>query len=46
MGKNCNCENCGCDKFVDTTFNQSAIMPIIDNMGREIFWEDMGRKDE
>jgi hypothetical protein len=30
------CENCSCK-------TESAPMSITDNMGREIFWEDMGR---
>ena len=42
MDKNCNCENCGCE-YVKT---ESVLMPVTDNMGREIFWEDMGRKDD
>ena len=25
---------------------ESKPMPVIDNAGREIFWEDIGRKDE
>jgi hypothetical protein len=25
---------------------ESKPMPITDNMGREVFWEDMGRPDE
>jgi hypothetical protein len=42
MSKKCNCENCICE-YVPT---ESVLMPITDNMGREIFWEDMGRKDD
>jgi hypothetical protein len=42
MLKKCNCENCVCE-YVST---ESVLMTITDNMGREIFWEDMGRKDD
>ena len=30
------CENCSCK-------TESAPMKITDNMGREIFWDDLGR---
>jgi hypothetical protein len=30
------CENCSCK-------TESSPMQITDNMGREIFWDDMGR---
>ncbi len=30
------CSDCLCE-------NESKPMPITDNMGREIFWEDLGR---
>jgi hypothetical protein len=26
--------------------NESKLMPVIDAMGREIFWEDLGRKND
>lgn len=32
----CKCNGCNCE---------SAPIKITDNMGREIFWEDMGRPD-
>jgi hypothetical protein len=34
MTNKCNC-NC-----------ESAGIPVTDNMGREIFWEDIGRQDD
>ena len=43
MTNKCGCGNCRCGTFVDNQVNESVIMPITDNMGREIFWEDMGR---
>ena len=45
MNNSCG-KNCGCEGFVDTQMNESVLMPIKDNMGREIFWEDIGRKDD
>lgn len=33
----CNCTKCE---------YESNPIPITDSMGREIFWEDIGRKDE
>ena len=33
----CKCGNCQCE---------STPMKVTDNMGREIFWEDMGRPNE
>jgi hypothetical protein len=33
----CRCKECQCE---------STPMSITDNMGREIFWEDLGRPDE
>lgn len=35
----CNGSECACQ-------NESAPMVVTDNMGREIFWEDIGRKDD
>lgn len=43
MDSKCKCGNCSCGTFVDTQMNESVLMPITDNMGREIFWEDLGR---
>ena len=37
MTSKCHCNNCDCP---------SVGIPVTDNMGREIFWEDMGRKDD
>jgi hypothetical protein len=37
MTSKCGCENCGCPP---------KAIPITDNMGREIFWEDIGRKND
>lgn len=34
--------NCKCEKIE----NESVSMIITDNMGREIFWEYLGRKDD
>ncbi len=34
---------CGNDK--NNIETESTPMPITDNMGREIFWEDLGRPD-
>ena len=42
MYKQCNCKNCVCE-YIPT---ESVLMTVTDNMGREIFWEDMGRKDD
>ena len=33
----CRCTECQCE---------STPIPVTDNMGREIFWEDLGRKDD
>jgi hypothetical protein len=37
MANKCGCNNCKCG---------SAGIPVTDNMGREIFWEDIGRQDD
>lgn len=37
MNNVCGCENCQCE---------SKPIAITDAMGREIFWEDMGRQDD
>lgn len=42
MSTNCKCNDCKCGK----TETESVAMTITDNMGREIFWEDLGRKDD
>jgi hypothetical protein len=42
MSTNCKCNNCKCGK-IET---ESSPIIVTDNMGREIFWEDMGRKDD
>ena len=43
MTHECGCGNCGCGKFVDTQMTESVLIDIKDNMGRVIFWEDIGR---
>ena len=37
MTNKCECNNCKCS---------SVGVPVTDNMGREIFWENIGRKDD
>ena len=38
MSNECECGKCNCAP--------SMGIQITDNMGREIFWEDIGRKDD
>lgn len=43
MNKPCGCENYSCGTFVDTQMNESVLINVTDNMGRLVFWEDIGR---
>ena len=38
MSNECECGTCNC--------GPKSGIPVTDNMGREIFWEDIGRKDD
>ena len=46
MDHECACGNCNCKSFVDTQMNESVLINVTDNMGRVIFWEDIGRPDD
>ena len=41
MSKSCECQDCNCSPAK----TESLLMPIIDNMGREIFWEEKVKND-